>query len=81
MRPGSVYPIEVGFIILGTLGSLGLAYLISERDRPKRPVLATLPWAAAIVVMAAAALWILSQPMAMRGMGMGMMDMGLGMGG
>jgi ferredoxin len=81
MRPGSVFPIEVGFVILGTLGSLGLAYLISERDRPRRPVLATLPWAAAIAVMAAAALWILSQPMAMRGMGMGMMDMGLGMGG
>jgi ferredoxin len=80
MRPGSVFPIEVGFILLGTLASLGLAYLISERDRPDTAVAATLPWAAAIAVTAAAALWILAQPMAMRGMG-GMSGMSLGMGG
>ena len=78
MRPGAVFPIEVGFILLGTLGSLGLAYLISDRDRPERAAAATLPWAAAILAMAGAALWVLSQPMAMRGMRMGM---GMSMGG
>ena len=37
MRPGSVYPIQVGFILLGAMGSLALAYRISERDYPDRP--------------------------------------------
>ena len=37
MRPGSVFPIQVGFILLGAMGSLALAYRISERDYPDRP--------------------------------------------
>ena len=72
MSPGSVFPIEVGFIVLGTMTSLGLSYMISEREHPARAGAATLPWAAVILAMAAAALWILSQPMMMRGMSLGM---------
>lgn len=71
MRPGAVFPIQVGLILLGTLPAIGIAYLISERDRPDRPVAATLPWALVIVVMAVAALWILAQPMDMRAVGLG----------
>jgi hypothetical protein len=70
MQPGSVFPIQIGFILLGTMGSLVLAYLISERDYPQRTVLAAVPWAAIAVVLATAAVWILSQPMEMRGMGL-----------
>ncbi len=65
MRPGSVFPIEAGFILLGTLGSLASAFQISERDYPGRATLATLPWASLIVALAVAALWIVSQPMQM----------------
>jgi hypothetical protein len=69
MQPGWVFPIEVGVILLGAIGSLGLAYLISVRDHAGRAWLATLPWAAVTLALALAAVWILSQPMQMRGLG------------
>jgi hypothetical protein len=70
MRPGAVFPIQLGFVLLGTTGSLALSYLVSERDYPERPLLAAVPWAGLAVVLAAAAVWILFQPMEMRGMGL-----------
>jgi hypothetical protein len=68
MQPSAVFPIQLGFILLGTIGSLALSYLVSERDYPDRPVAAAVPWAVVALVLAAAAVWILSQPMEMRGM-------------
>ena len=70
MRPGSVFPIQAGFILLGMLGSLAAAYQISERDYPDRPLAALAAWLVVIAVLAAAALWILLQPMEMRGTGL-----------
>jgi hypothetical protein len=70
MRPGAVLPIELGVVLLGTLGSLGVTHLISVRDYPTRAARATAPWAVAIVVLAAAAVWMLFQPMEMRGTGL-----------
>jgi polyferredoxin len=69
MRPGAVYPIQVGFILLGAMGSLALAYRISERDYPAGPGVPTVPWAMVTMTLTTAALWILSQPMEMRGAG------------
>lgn len=66
MKPGLVFPIEVGVILMGAGGSLVLAYLISERDYLERRVIATIPWAAVTIAIAVAALWITSQPMDMR---------------
>jgi polyferredoxin len=71
MRPGAVFPIQIGFVILGTLGSLAVTHGISEREHPRRPVVATAPWAAVLLMIAAAALWVLSNPMEMRGIGFG----------
>jgi len=68
MRPGSVFPIQAGLIALGTLGSLASAFQIAERDYPRRSATAVVPWAIAIAILAAAAFWILSQPMEMRGL-------------
>jgi polyferredoxin len=67
MQPGSVFPIQLGFIALGTMGSLAVAYGISERDHPTRAMAATAPWAAAVLALASTAVWILAQPMEMRG--------------
>ena len=66
MRPGLVFPIEIGVILIGAAGSLVLAYLISERDYLERRVAATIPWALVTIAITVAALWITSQPMDMR---------------
>jgi hypothetical protein len=70
MRPGSVLPIQAGFILLGAMGSFAAAYRTSERDYPDRVVAALVAWIAVIALLAAVALWILSQPMEMRGTGL-----------
>jgi ferredoxin len=70
LRPGSVFPIQVGFILLGAMGSLAVAHRIAERDYPARIMAALVPWIAIVASLAAAALWILSQPMEMRGVGL-----------
>jgi polyferredoxin len=69
MRPGSVFPIELGCILLGAMGSLALAYRISDRDYPERPGPTTAPWAIVTLALASVAIWILFQPMEMRGAG------------
>jgi hypothetical protein len=66
MRPGLVFPIEIGVILIGAAGSLALAYLISERDYLEKRVAATIPWALVTIAITVAALWITSQPMDMR---------------
>jgi hypothetical protein len=69
MQPGQVFPIEVGVILLGAIGSLGVADVISRRDHADRAWRATFPWAVVTLALALAAVWILSQPMQMRGLG------------
>jgi len=68
MRPGSVFPIQIGILMLGTLGSLASAVQIAERDYPSRVFAAVIPWMIVIALMAASAFWILGQPMEMRGL-------------
>src|SRR5688572_3868117 len=67
MRSGAVYPIQLGLVLLGAFGSLGLVRAVS-RDNRSRAGLVTVPWMALVAVLAAVALWILAQPMEMRGM-------------
>ena len=69
MRPGAVFPIQLGSILLGAMGSLALSYRISDRDFPERPGPPTAPWAVVTIGLTTAAIWILSQPMEMRGTG------------
>jgi ferredoxin len=71
MRPGAVFPLQVGAILLGALGSLVLVYRISERDHPGLTLRAAAAWAAVVVVLAVLAIWILSQPMEMRATDLG----------
>ena len=69
MTPASVYPLQLGVILLGACGSIALVQATSLRDHPTRPFAVALPWHAALVVLAVAVLWILEQPMEMRGLG------------
>jgi hypothetical protein len=69
LRPGAVFPVQIGFVLLGALGSIAIAYGISEREHADRPLLAAAPWAIVLLGMTATALWILSSPMEMRAIG------------
>ena len=62
-----VHPLELGFLSLGLLGSLLVAHRIAERDYPVRTARAFAPWAGLFLLLTAAALWLLYQPMEMRG--------------
>jgi len=67
MPPESVFPIQLGFVLLGTFGSLALVHGTSLRDSPARPWPASAPYLLVVAALAAATLWTLAQPMAMRG--------------
>ena len=62
-----VYPLEIGFLLLGWVGTLLVARRMAEAAHPDRPHRAFVPWAALSVLLFGAALWLLSQPMEMRG--------------
>ena len=64
LLPGALlYPLEIGFLGLGWFGSLLVAYRIAGGQ-----VRAWLPWAGLLSLLFAAALWLMGQPMEMRGM-------------
>jgi polyferredoxin len=69
MAPGTVYPIQLGFVLLGACGSLGLVHATSVRDYPRRSTAASASWFVVVLALAAAAMWIFNQPMEMRGLG------------
>ncbi|QDU66520.1 4Fe-4S binding protein [Engelhardtia mirabilis] len=62
-----VWPIEIGFLALGGAGSLALAWRLAQRDFGRLAPRAFLPWAALLLALAGTALWLLAQPMEMRG--------------
>jgi ferredoxin len=63
----AVYPLELGFLGLGFLGSLLVTYRIAAREVPDRALRAFLPWALLVTILLVSAIWLLSQPMEMRG--------------
>ena len=70
MRPGAVFPIQAGFVLLGSMGSVAASFRFAERDYPGRAARAALvPWALLVVILGAFALWMIAQPMDMRGLG------------
>lgn len=68
LAPRDVLPLQVGVVLLGALGSVALAYGVSDRDYSGRAGVASAPWVAAVVAITSAALWTIVQPMEMRGM-------------
>jgi hypothetical protein len=65
--PGWLYPLELGFLGLGWFGSLLVAYRLAEQDHPSQPWRIFAPWAVLLSVLFAAAIWLMAQPMEMRG--------------
>jgi hypothetical protein len=69
MQPGAVVPVQLGLLALGTMGSLGVTYLIAERESPSRVLGAAAPWLMLTLFLFAVAVWMLAQPMEMRAAG------------
>lgn len=61
-----VHVVEMSFLGLGVLGSLGVGYRIAREESPSRAVLAFAPWALLTLILWLSALWLLAQPMEMR---------------
>ena len=68
VQPAAAYPIQLGFVLLGACGSIGLAHATALRDHPARAGRASAPWIAVVLLLAAASVWIIGQPMEMRGL-------------
>jgi len=71
LRPGAVFPVQLGSVLLGALGSVMLVHRISERDHSPASARAAAPWGVLIIALTVVALWILVQPMEMRGVNLG----------
>lgn len=64
---GWLYPLELGFLGLGWFGSLLVLYRLAARNESGSPWRAFLPWAGLITLLFLAAIWLMGQPMEMRG--------------
>ena len=62
-----LYPLELGFLGLGWFGALLVAYRIAEREAAHRTWRTFLPWAVLLSLLFAAGIWLMAQPMEMRG--------------
>jgi hypothetical protein len=71
MRAGAVFPVQIGAVLLGMMGSFVLVHRVSERDHPDHTQGASMPWQVIVAGLAVLAIWIIAQPMEMRGTGLG----------
>lgn len=62
-----VYPLEIGFMSLGLVGSWMVAWTVATEWSPRRTWAGFLPWASVHALLFVSAMWIMSQPMDMRG--------------
>jgi hypothetical protein len=62
-----VIPMEMGFLSLGLLGSWVVAWLLARELSASHTWSAFMPWALVHLMLFVSALWIMNQPMDMRG--------------
>ena len=62
-----VYPMEIGFMSLGLLGSWLVAWYIADEHSPRHVWSSFSPWAVLHFLLYVSAMWIMTQPMDMRG--------------
>jgi polyferredoxin len=67
IRVAAVYPLEFGFLGLGLVGSWIVAIRLGRQDHALAPWRAFLPWLVLHALLWASAMWLLAQPMEMRG--------------
>lgn len=67
LTEAQVWPIELGFLALGAVGSLSVTWRLARRDFARDALRAFTPWALVHVTLLGCALWLLAQPMEMRG--------------
>lgn len=67
IRPGAVYPMELGFLVLGLIGSAIVAIRLARNEHPAAPWKACWPWLVLAALLFASGVWLLAQPMEMRG--------------
>lgn len=67
MARAMVQPLEIGFLSLGLAGSLLVTRHLATEDAPDKPMRAFVPWATICVLLWIGALWVISQPMDVRG--------------
>jgi ferredoxin len=70
MTPGLVFPVQLGCLVLGALGSLAVTQRITASSLPARSSLASLPWTVLVIALSLLATWTLVQPMEMRAVGL-----------
>lgn len=63
----AVDPIEIGFMSLGLVGSWLVAWTIARQVDARRAVRIAVPWMVLHALLYVAAMWIMEQPMDMRG--------------
>jgi len=63
----AVYLMEMGFLGLGLLGSLLVIYRLAEEDHETHTRIVFSVWAGLCILLWVSAIWLLSQPMEMRG--------------
>jgi hypothetical protein len=67
LRVGAVYPMQLGFLALGLVGSWVVAVRLGRQDHLESPWRAYLPWLVLHAALFASAVWLMAQPMEMRG--------------
>jgi ferredoxin len=65
--PAWLDPLELGFLGLGWLGSLLVAYQLAASDGERSAWPVFVPWAVLVSLLFVASIWLMGQPMEMRG--------------
>jgi hypothetical protein len=71
LAPNVVQVVEFGFVVLGLFGSLLVGYSIAMTEKAEHPSRIFTVWALVVMIMAAGAIWLVSQPMEMRAVSLG----------
>lgn len=69
--PPVVHAFEIGFLGLGLVGSLLVNYRLAQSQRQGNTLRIFIPWACLSLILWISAMWLMAQPMEMRGMLLG----------